>query len=536
MSQRTLEFHWGKHHRGYVDGLNKQIAGTELESLPLENVIVKSYNNGDPLPTFNNSAQIWNHDFFWESMEPGGGGQPTGALLELIERDFGSLQALLDQFKNAALTQFGSGWAWLVYKATEKDYKLSVEKTPNAVNPLVWEHNSPLLVVDVWEHAYYLDYQNRRADFVSTFTDKLISWDAVSARLDAAKAKAADSAGKRRGGGCLPARTSVLLYFPSLWRHLPPPIRRIASHGAVRRSERGGVRDSERESARMVGPAALPSTSAPSTLPFRGCRRFPGSLHRRTLPKVGRRISPVTAQLELKPPPYPLVRDALEPYMSRQTLEFHWGKHHRGYVDNLNKQIGGTELAALALEEIVIKSYNKGDLLPTFNSAAQVFVYKRNQNTICCFTFFNSMQIWNHDFFWQSMKPGGGGQPSGVLLELIERDFGSVQALLDQFKNAALTQFGSGWAWLVYKANKLDVGNAVNPCPTENEYKLVIEKTPNAVNPLVWDYSVSFSEHIFYVCIIVFRLIDVLLVSSLSGSVVFCMDWFLVLDFNGQVH
>lgn len=178
MSQKTLEFHWGKHHRGYVDNLNKQIAGTDLDGLSLEAIIVKSYNGGSFLPTFNNAAQIWNHDFYWNSIKPGGGGKPSGLLLELIERDFGSLDALLNEFKQAALTQFGSGWAWLGYK----NGKLIIDKTPNAVNPLVADYE-PLLVVDVWEHAYYLDYQNRRPDFVSTFIDKLISWDAVSARL-----------------------------------------------------------------------------------------------------------------------------------------------------------------------------------------------------------------------------------------------------------------------------------------------------------------------------------------------------------------
>ncbi|CAA6673846.1 unnamed protein product [Spirodela intermedia] len=185
MSQKTLEFHWGKHHRGYVDNLNKQIAGTDLDGLTLEEIVVKSYNNGSPLPLSTmpprHGAPIWNHDFLWTSIKPGGGGKPSGLLLELIERDFGSVDALLSEFKQAALTQFGSGWAWLGYRAG----KLVVEKTANAVNPLVSDY-TPLLVVDVWEHAYYLDYQNRRPDFVSTFIEKLISWDAVSARLDEA--------------------------------------------------------------------------------------------------------------------------------------------------------------------------------------------------------------------------------------------------------------------------------------------------------------------------------------------------------------
>ncbi|PKA58542.1 Superoxide dismutase [Fe] 2, chloroplastic [Apostasia shenzhenica] len=133
----------------------------------------------------------------------------------------------------------------------------------------------------------------------------------------------------------------------------------------------------------------------------------------------------------------------------------------------------------MPLENIILSSYNKGDTLPVFIHAAQT---------------------WNHDFFWQSMKPGGGGRPSGVLLQLIERDFGSFEEMLNKFKTAALTQFGSGWAWLAYKANRLDVGNAVNPCPTEEDNKLVIAKTPNAVNPLIWDYSPLLTIDVWEVC------------------------------------
>ncbi|KAJ8433495.1 hypothetical protein Cgig2_018029 [Carnegiea gigantea] len=188
MSERTFEFHWGKHHRAYVDNLNKQVAGTELEEKPLEDVVRITYNKGDPLPAFNNAAQAWNHEFFWESMKPGGGGMPSGELLARIEKDFGSFDNFANEFKTAAATQFGSGWAWLVYKsetldvgnavnpkASDDDKKLAVVKTPNAVNPLVWNDyvgiitldsyraNEPLLTIDVWEHAYYLDYQVRLA-------------------------------------------------------------------------------------------------------------------------------------------------------------------------------------------------------------------------------------------------------------------------------------------------------------------------------------------------------------------------------------
>lgn len=203
MSERTFEFHWGKHHRAYVDNLNKQVAGTELEEKHLEDVVRITYNKGDPLPAFNNAAQAWNHEFFWESMKPGGGGKPSGELLARIEKDLGSFDNFANEFKTAAATQFGSGWAWLVYKsetldvgnavnpkASDDDQKLAVVKTPNAVNPLVW-NDYPLLTIDVWEHAYYLDYQNRRPDFISVFMEKLVNWDAVNARYEAAKTAAA---------------------------------------------------------------------------------------------------------------------------------------------------------------------------------------------------------------------------------------------------------------------------------------------------------------------------------------------------------
>ncbi|XP_041995462.1 superoxide dismutase [Fe], chloroplastic-like [Salvia splendens] len=204
MSRETFEYHWGKHHRAYVDNLNKQIVGTELDTMPLEEIILATYNKGDLLPPFNNAAQVWNHEFFWESMKPGGGGQPSQEVLDLIKRDFGSFEAFVTEFKAAAATQFGSGWAWLVYKAnklnvgnavnplpSEEDKKLVVVKSPNAINPLVYDY-SPLLTIDVWEHAYYLDFQNRRPDYISTFMEKLVSWDAVSLRLEAAKARAAE--------------------------------------------------------------------------------------------------------------------------------------------------------------------------------------------------------------------------------------------------------------------------------------------------------------------------------------------------------
>ncbi|KAK8918315.1 hypothetical protein KSP39_PZI022136 [Platanthera zijinensis] len=175
-----------------------------------------------------------------------------------------------------------------------------------------------------------------------------------------------------------------------------------------------------------------------------------------------------SSHFQLIPPPYPM--SSLEPYMSKDAVESHWGRHQKEHLDRLNASIVGTELLQMPLEEIILASYNSGDPLSVFIHAAQT---------------------WNHDFFWQSMKPGGGGRPSGILLQLIERDFGSFELFLKEFKAAALTQFGSGWVWLSYKANKLDVGNAVNPLPSAEDNKLVVSKTPNAVNPLVWDYSVS---------------------------------------------
>lgn len=204
MSKETLEYHWGKHHRGYVDNLNKQIVGTELDGLTLEGVVLVSYNKGDILPAFNNAAQTWNHEFFWESMAPGGGGKPSGDLLKLINRDFGSFEAFVEEFKLAASSQFGSGWAWLAYKAnrldvgnavnplpSEEDKKLVVVKSPNAVNPLVWDY-FPLLTIDVWEHSYYIDYENRRAEYISTFLEKLVSWETVSMRLEIAKSRSTE--------------------------------------------------------------------------------------------------------------------------------------------------------------------------------------------------------------------------------------------------------------------------------------------------------------------------------------------------------
>ncbi|XP_042432072.1 superoxide dismutase [Fe], chloroplastic-like [Zingiber officinale] len=208
MTRQTLELHWGGHHRAHVVRLNNLIAGTDLDGKGLEDILLATYNKGNPLPAFVHAAQVWNHDFFWQSIKPNGGGHPSGKLMELIERDFGSFDTMLENFKQAAVTQFGSGWAWLAYKAnkldvgnavnpcpSEKDNRLVVLKSPNAINPLIWNY-APLLAVDVWEHAYYLDYENRRADFVSVFVEKLVSWEVVSHRLRIAMEQAAERARK----------------------------------------------------------------------------------------------------------------------------------------------------------------------------------------------------------------------------------------------------------------------------------------------------------------------------------------------------
>ncbi len=181
MSKQTFEFHYEKHHAAYVNNLNGQIAGTDLEKMTIEEVMMKTWNNGNPTAEFNNAAQVVNHTFFWESMGPNKGGAPSGDLASAIDRDFGSFDAFKDTFKAAGATQFGSGWAWL---SVGSDGTLEVSKTPNAENP--WVHGkTPILTMDVWEHAYYLDVQNRRPDYIGSFFD-LINWDKVAERYAAA--------------------------------------------------------------------------------------------------------------------------------------------------------------------------------------------------------------------------------------------------------------------------------------------------------------------------------------------------------------
>jgi superoxide dismutase, Fe-Mn family len=181
MSAQTLEFHYGKHHKGYVDNLNKLIQDTPLADHPLEEVIKTSHKEGKA-GIFNNAAQVWNHTFYWNGIKSSGGGNPTGALAEKINADFGSLDKFKDEFKNAGATQFGSGWAWLVLE----DGKLKVTKTANAENPLIHAGQVPLLTMDVWEHAYYLDFQNSRPNFMQNFVDHLINWDVVAKNFAAA--------------------------------------------------------------------------------------------------------------------------------------------------------------------------------------------------------------------------------------------------------------------------------------------------------------------------------------------------------------
>jgi Fe-Mn family superoxide dismutase len=177
-SAKTISFHHGKHHKAYVDNLNKLVANTRIDGLPLESVIDIAAKNSEMTGVFNNAAQIWNHTFFWNSMKPGGGGKPSGELAKKIDEAFGSYEKFAEQFKAAAVGRFGSGWAWLVVDGGA----LKIVSTPNAETPIT-KGQTPLITVDVWEHAYYLDYQNRRPDFVQAFLDKLVNWDFAAANL-----------------------------------------------------------------------------------------------------------------------------------------------------------------------------------------------------------------------------------------------------------------------------------------------------------------------------------------------------------------
>ena len=174
----TLGFHHGKHHQTYVTNTNNLIKGTDLENASLEAIIAASTNNAEKVGLFNNAAQVWNHTFYWSCMKKGGGGAPTSSIAAKINEDFGSYDAFAEAFKNAGLTQFGSGWAWLVLEGG----KLKITKTPNADTPMAHGQKA-ILTVDVWEHAYYLDYQNKRADYIDTFLKHLVNWDFANANL-----------------------------------------------------------------------------------------------------------------------------------------------------------------------------------------------------------------------------------------------------------------------------------------------------------------------------------------------------------------
>ena len=173
ISKRTIEFHYGKHHQAYVNNLNKLIAGTEFENTSLDDIVRKAGGG-----IFNNGAQVWNHTFYWNCLKPQGGGEPTGPLAEALLKSFGSFGEFKEKFSTAAATLFGSGWAWLIKK---EDGSLAIVQESNAGNPLK-NGATPLLTCDVWEHAYYLDKQNVRPDYITDFW-KLIDWNAVATRL-----------------------------------------------------------------------------------------------------------------------------------------------------------------------------------------------------------------------------------------------------------------------------------------------------------------------------------------------------------------
>ncbi len=177
ISERTIEFHYGKHHKAYIDKTNELAQAAGLGSLSLEEIIKKTAGSTDQVSIFNNAAQAWNHDFYWKSMQPGAR-KPDERMTQMINASFPSYDDLIKEFQNAAVTQFGSGWAWLVVDQG----KLKVTNTSNADNPLV-HGQVPLLTVDVWEHAYYLDYQNRRPDYVKAVLDNLLNWEFAAANL-----------------------------------------------------------------------------------------------------------------------------------------------------------------------------------------------------------------------------------------------------------------------------------------------------------------------------------------------------------------
>jgi Fe-Mn family superoxide dismutase len=178
ISANTLGFHYGKHHKAYVDNLNNLVKGGEFEGQSLEAIIKATAGKADKAGMFNNAAQVWNHTFYWNCLKPNGGGKPTGRIAQMIDSDLGGYDKFKTDFAQTCVTQFGSGWGWLVAEGG----KLKLVKTPNAENPMV-KGQTALLTIDVWEHAYYLDYQNRRPDHVNAVIDKLINWDFAAQNL-----------------------------------------------------------------------------------------------------------------------------------------------------------------------------------------------------------------------------------------------------------------------------------------------------------------------------------------------------------------
>jgi Fe-Mn family superoxide dismutase len=175
---QTLDIHHGKHHAAYVKNLNDLVKGKPLAQLKLDEVVKATAGKAEDVAVFNNAAQVWNHTFYWQSLKPGGGGKPTGRIAERIDKAFGDYATFRDAFVKAAVGQFGSGWAWLVASGDT----LEIVKTGNAETPLTTS-KKPLLTIDVWEHAYYLDYQNRRKDYVEAVIDKLLSWEFAERNL-----------------------------------------------------------------------------------------------------------------------------------------------------------------------------------------------------------------------------------------------------------------------------------------------------------------------------------------------------------------
>ncbi|OGP91017.1 MAG: superoxide dismutase [Deltaproteobacteria bacterium RBG_19FT_COMBO_43_11] len=178
ISANTLDFHYGKHHKAYVDNLNKLIEGTDLAEKSPEEIIKIAVKDSSKTGIFNNAAQVWNHSFYWQCLKKGGGGAPAGAIAAKINAAWGSFDKFAEELKNAGMTQFGSGWAWLILEGGQ----LKITKTANADTPIA-HGQKPLLTIDVWEHAYYLDYQNRRPDYLAAVIQNLINWDFVNSNL-----------------------------------------------------------------------------------------------------------------------------------------------------------------------------------------------------------------------------------------------------------------------------------------------------------------------------------------------------------------